>query len=301
MSLQLCGKSFNAFMTEKLKEYIKEKEIYPEFNIITSGDNAASKIYVNNKVKKAEEIGIKANVIHFDYIMSKNEIEDYIYDLPTIVQLPITGNITEKDVNALFDYALLNDVDGFAYDNSAKLAMGETPNYYPCTPKGVIDLLAFYGFTDFTGKNVVVVGRSNIVGKPMARLFLERNANVTILHSKTKPQDLQNYIRNADIVVSAVGKKDIIDYRGKYVDGEFIQGFDPLDKIFIDVGVSRDENGKICGDIEQNTKELSRAYTPSVGGVGPCTVIELMKNVVKAFTYEPIEKFENYFKMGIDN
>ena len=247
--------------------------------IVTSGEDSASKVYVRNKVKRCEEIGIKADVRHYDKLnyVDVDNIDDSIQN-PIIVQEPITGNVTHAYVaEKLF---ALNDVDGFSHSNMALLATGEKPCHCPCTPSGVMRLLEEYNIP-LEGKNALVIGRSNIVGRPMAMMLEQAGCTVTVAHSKTTKDSLIENFVSADIVVSAVGKRNIVS------DAEFLPSKRLKDKVLIDVGMNRDENGKLCGDFSEELKQKAAYYTPTPGGTGPMTVAILMQNV--------IEYYENYY------
>ena len=233
-------------------------------------------------MRRCEEIGIKADVRHFDKLdcVDVDNIEDSIQN-PIIVQEPITGNATHAYVaGKLF---ALDDVDGFSHLNMALLATGEKPYHRPCTPSGVMRLLEEYNIS-LESKNALVIGRSNIVGRPMAMMFEHAGCTVTVAHSKTNKESLIDYFVYSDVIVSAVGKKDVIAY--EELKGNF--GLETLSqKILIDVGMNRDENGKLCGDFSEELKQKAAYYTPTPGGTGPMTVAMLMQNV--------IEFYENYY------
>ena len=247
--------------------------------IVTSGEDSASKVYVRNKVKRCEEIGISADVRHFDKL-NCIDIDNIIYSIqnPIIVQEPITGNVTHAYVaGKLF---ALSDVDGFSHLNMALLATGEKPYHRPCTPSGVMRLLEEYNIP-LEGKNALVIGRSNIVGRPMAMMLEHAGCTVTVAHSKTTKDSLIENFVSADIVVSAVGKRNVVS------DAEFLPSKRLKNKVFIDVGMNRDENGKLCGDFSEELKQKAAYYTPTPGGTGPMTVAMLMQNVIKYY--------ENYY------
>lgn len=262
---------------------LKSRNINPVLTIVTSGEDSASKVYVRNKVKRCEEIGIKADVRHYNKLdcVDVDNIEDSIQN-PIIVQEPITGNATHAYVaGKLF---ALGDVDGFSHLNMALLATGEKPYHRPCTPSGVMRLLEEYNIP-LEGKNALVIGRSNIVGRPMAMMLEQAGCTVTVAHSKTDSYTLLELFGFTDIVVSAVGKKDIVSLYDLYDLEGWEYGL--KDKILIDVGMNRDENGKLCGDFSEGLKQKAAYYTPTPGGTGPMTVAMLMQNV--------IEFYENYY------
>ena len=250
-----------------------ESGIQPTIAIVTTGDDSASKVYVRNKVKRCEEIGIASVIKHYDYLtkadflslVSKNKA-------PIIVQEPITGEIDHDYVAGILNPH--QDVDGFTYLNVGKLAANSKPYNYPCTPMGVMALLHEYG-VEIEGKNALVIGRSNIVGRPMAMMFEHEGATVTIAHSKTDSFDILSKITNANIIVSAVGKRNFVDVKALERWPNIVKN-----KVIVDVGMNRDENGKLCGDFSEDFKSKFRLYTPNVGGTGPMTVAMLMRNTI---------------------
>ena len=260
-------------------DVLKSRNINPVLTIVTSGEDSASKVYVRNKVKRCGEIGIKADVRHFDYL-TKQDFLDLIreVDNPIIVQEPITGEVDHDFVAEYLNP--VQDVDGFADYNAARLATGGKPYNFPCTPNGVMALLHEYG-VEIEGKNTLVIGRSNIVGRPMAMMLEHAGCTVTVAHSKTTKDSLIENFVSADIVVSAVGKRNIVS------DAEFLPSKRLKDKVLIDVGMNRDENGKLCGDFSEELKQKAAYYTPVPGGVGAMTVAMLMKNT--------IEYYERYY------
>lgn len=273
MTVIIDGKSIAEKICTGLKQKISTLNLKPHLVVIQVGDNPASNIYVNLKKKKAEEIGIKSTVLKFEETISEanliNEIEklnnnNQVHAI--LVQLPLPKHICTD--NIIKSITPVKDVDGFTAQNSGDLINGITPNAYPCTPKGIMRLLEEYNI-DISGKHAVVVGRSNIVGKPIAIMLLNKNATVTICHSKTK--DLKEITKQADILISAVGKKLIFKDMVK------------KDAIVIDVGIFKDGNGKTTGDVDfENVKEKASYITPVPGGVGPMTIAMLINNVVRA-------------------
>lgn len=260
-----------------------ELGIHPILTIVTTGEDAASKVYVQNKVKRCGEIGIKADVQHYDYLTKQDFLDlNREVDNPIIVQEPITGEVGHEFVAEYLNP--VQDVDGFADYNVARLATGGKPYNYPCTPNGVMALLHEYG-VEIEGKNVLVIGRSNIVGRPMAMMLEHKGATVTIAHSKTK--NLLNHIFNADIVVSTTGHR-MTNIEQNVADVKKILGVsNPMtDKIIIDVGMNRDENGKLCGDFSEDFKAKFGFYTPTPGSTGPMTVAMLMVNVINFYERE---------------
>lgn len=240
--------------------------------VILAGENPASKVYVRNKIKACEETGIKSMEYYLPDSVSTDELVELVNTLNAdesvdglLVQLPLPVGVDEKAV--LGAVTPEKDVDGFHAVNAGNLLLGN-PCLAACTPSGIMELIKSTG-TTISGKHAVVVGRSNIVGKPIALMLLGENATVTICHSRT--QNLASYTREADILVVAIGKKE-------FITGDMIkQG-----SIVIDVGMNR-EDGKLYGDVEYASASEKAAYiTPVPGGVGPMTITMLLKNTVKA-------------------
>lgn len=283
MGIKMDGKALADKICLDLKarcDVLKSRNINPVLTIVTSGEDSASKVYVRNKVKRCEEIGIKADVRHYDCLTEQDFLDlNREVDNPIIVQEPITGEVDHDFVAEYLN--LVQDVDGFADYNVARLATGGKPYNYPCTPNGVMALLHEYG-VEIEGKNALVIGRSNIVGRPMAMMLEHEGATVTIAHSKTK--NLLGHIFNADIVVSATGHR-MTNIEQNVADVKKILGVsNPMaDKIIIDVGMNRDENDKLCGDFSEDFKAKFGFYTPDIGGTGPMTVIMLMTNTIKFY------------------
>lgn len=241
--------------------------------VVIVGNDSASRVYVNNKKKACETVGFQS----FEYALDENTTQEQLLDLVNVlnrdervngilVQLPLPKHIDEKAViNAISPE---KDVDAFHPVNVGKIMIGEY-SFLPCTPAGVMRLIESTG-VDITGKQCVVVGRSNIVGKPQAMLLLQKNGTVTICHSKTK--NLKEICLSADILVVAIG-------RAKFITGDMIKE----GAVVIDVGMDRDENGKLCGDVDfESAKEKAGYITPVPGGVGPMTIAMLMKNTLTA-------------------
>ena len=257
--------------------------------IISIGSNDASKIYVRNKLLACDRVGLEGENITFypeDYKSEeqlKKFIEDTIYSLNLddnivgiMIQKPYSKNLEKYHFEELI-YPR-KDVDGLCYYNMVSTLLGRKPFHYPATPKGIITLLDYYNIP-IEGKNVVIIGRSDIVGKPLAAMLIARDATVSIAHSKTK--ELWNITCHADIIISAIGKP-------KYINKSFLDYEDILgNKIYkypviIDVGINRDENGKLCGDVDfDDVLPYVSAITPVPGGVGPMTVYSLIKNCCK--------------------
>lgn len=246
---------------EKIKQLTKDKEY--KLHIFQVGDDAASSVYTKNKVRDCEEVGIKAylhkyseRITTYGLINEYQRISDSEKNFGVIFQLPLPEHVNVKYLISHINPK--HDVDGFRLDS----------HYDPCTPKGIIDWLEFNNI-NLVGKNVCIIGRSDIVGKPLARMMTDRDATVTLCHSKTK--DLVEHMQMADIIVVAVGK------------AKFIHDITlPKNPIMIDVGINRDENGKLCGDIDYDNMIGECSYITSVpGGCGICTRLGLMKNVIK--------------------
>lgn len=272
MAIILDGKKLRDKIFESLKAELDKMPEKPTLAVILVGENPASQIYVRNKKKTAEKLGINSLSIEYPADISENELLSKIQELNNdknitaiLVQLPLPEHINK---NKIIDAILpQKDVDGLTPYNLGKLFSGEEPYVYPCTPKGILLLLDEYNI-ELDGKNVVVVGRSNLVGKPVAQMLLKRNATVTMCHSHTK--NLSEITKTADIVVSAVGKNVIGEKMLK------------SNCVVIDVGIFRDENGKISGDVDfENVSKISAYISPVPGGVGPMTIASLMLNTVE--------------------
>lgn len=274
MTVIIDGKAVSEKILAELKQKVSKMDKKPHLVVIQVGNNTASNIYVNLKKKKAEEIGIKSTVMNFDESISETDLMTEIDKLnknkdvhAILVQLPLPKHICTN--NIIKAISPCKDVDGFTAQNSGDLINGITPSAYPCTPKGIIRLLEEYNI-EIAGKHAVIVGRSNIVGKPIAIMLLNKNATVTICHSKTK--NLSEMTRQADILISAVGKKIIYKDMVKQ------------DAVVIDVGIFKDENGKTTGDVDfENVKEIAGYITPVPKGVGPMTIASLMENTLDLF------------------
>jgi tetrahydrofolate dehydrogenase/cyclohydrolase, NAD(P)-binding domain protein len=242
--------------------------------VIMAGDNPASEIYVKNKIKACETAGIYSRTIKFDENVTEKDLIEEIEKLNKddkidgiLVQLPLPAHIDElKIINAISPE---KDVDGFHSVNLGKMIIGDKTGFLPCTPYGIMQLLDEYGI-DPAGKDTVIIGRSNIVGKPAAILFIEKSATVQVCNTKTK--NTKEKIRNADIVIAAVGVPN------------FIKGEDIKEgAVVIDVGINR-VNGKLCGDVDyEEVSEKAGYITPVPGGVGPMTIASLIKNTFKSY------------------
>ena len=276
MATILNGKQVAAEIRAELKtraEALRKDGIVPCLAVLLAGDDPASKIYVRNKKRACEEIGIESRELLFPENVTEEELiaqiralnEDAAVDA-MLVQLPLPKHIDEARV--LAEIAPEKDADGFHVVNAGRLFTGQT-SVLPCTPAGCMELLRRAG-VEFSGKHAVVVGRSNIVGKPMAMLLLNEHCTVTICHSRTR--DLARFTRDADILVAAVGRPGIIT-------GEMIKPGAAV----IDVGINRLENGKLMGDVDFASAEpVAGAITPVPGGVGPMTIAMLMQNAILA-------------------
>lgn len=272
MAIILDGKKLRDKIFENLKQKLNNMSEKPTLAVILVGDDPASQIYVKNKKKTAENLGINSIVINYPSNISEKILLDKIQELNNdnkitaiLVQLPLPKHIDKFKI--IDTIAPEKDVDGLTPYNSGKLFSGEEPYVYPCTPKGILLLLDEYNI-ELAGKHVVVIGRSNLVGKPVAQMLLNRNATVTMCHSHTK--NLSDITKTADIVVSAVGKNIIGEKMLK------------SDCVVVDVGIFKDVNGKICGDVDFTSASKIAAYiSPVPGGVGPMTIASLMLNTVE--------------------
>ena len=260
MATIIDGKALAKKIRQELKEECNElrsKEIIPKLAVIMVGDNPASKVYVRNKSKACEEIGIE----YEEYLLNEDKTINGI-----LLQSPIPNHLNINQAFKTITYR--KDVDGFTPSSVGKLSIGED-TFISCTPYGVIKMFEEYKI-DLTGKDVVIVGRSNIVGKPLVQCCLNKNATVTVCHSKTK--DLKEHTKRADVLIAAIGKP-------KFITSDMVK----KDAVVIDVGINRDENGKLVGDVDfENVEKLASYITPVPGGVGPMTIAMLMNNVIKA-------------------
>lgn len=252
---------------------LKKEGVVPGLAVILVGNDDASRTYVANKQKACKELGIYSELITFDSNVTQDTLLSKIYELNEskeihgiLVQLPLPKHLDEDEIiNAI---SPRKDVDGFHPINVGKMVIGQDA-LMPCTPSGVIVMLEDNGIS-LSGKHVVIVGRSNIVGKPLGQMLLTRDATVTYCHSKTR--DLPSYTNQADILIAAVGRANFITV--DYVK----QG-----AVVIDVGINRNEEGKLCGDVAYDqVKDKASYITPVPGGVGPMTITMLMYNTVKA-------------------
>lgn len=270
----LDGKSLADKITENIKNELASIEKKPKLAVVLVGNNPASEIYVRNKQKKAVEIGFESLVVPLPEDISEDNLLEHIFILNEdtningiLVQLPLPKYINQQRILEAIDP--MKDADGFTSHNFGRLALGYKPYSIPCTPKGIIRLLDEYKI-ELNGKNALVIGRSNIVGKPISLLLQNKNATVTMAHSKTK--NLKELALNADIIVSAVGKP-------KFLTKDFIKD----GAVIVDVGINRTESG-LCGDVDfENVKEKTSFITPVPKGVGPMTIAMLMENTFELY------------------
>ena len=272
----LDGKGLAQKIRNNLKlevEELRKRGIVPKLAVIMVGDDSSSKIYVRNKSKACNEIGVEFEEYILDSNIELEELLSLINELNNnknvhgiLLQSPIPKHL---DINKAFGaISPSKDVDGFNPFNVGKLVLGQNC-FVSCTPYGIVKILEEYNI-ETEGKNAVILGRSNIVGKPMIQCLLEKNATVTVCHSRTK--NIEKITKNADILVAAIGKP-------KFVKDSMVKEGATV----IDVGINRLENGKICGDVDfENVSQKVKYITPVPGGVGPMTIAMLMNNVVKA-------------------
>lgn len=276
MAIIIDGKELAKKTRQNLKiecDELKSKGITPKLAVIMVGDNPASKVYVRNKSKACQEVGVEYEEYLLDSNITQKELIDLIKKLNNdkningiLLQSPIPKHLDINEAFRTIDYH--KDVDGFHPMNVGKLTLGQD-TFVSCTPYGVMRMFEEYNI-DLCGKNVVILGRSNIVGKPLTQCCLNKNATITVCHSKT--QNTKKLTKEADIVISAIGKP-------KFITEDMIKE----GAIVIDVGINRDENGKIVGDVDfENVKQKASYITPVPGGVGPMTVAMLINNVIKA-------------------
>lgn len=264
----LDGKTYAAYIRDRLKKKIVEKNLHPCLAVVTVGNDPASAVYVRNKFKACEEIGVASRHLTFDGNDEK-EILDALNQLALdksvhgiILQLPVPKHLDVRRLQVAIPPS--KDVDGFGKDSY----------FTPCTPEGIMWLLEHYNI-DVAGKHCVILGRSDIVGKPLAKQLLDYNATISICHSGTPWTTRVALLMEADLIFSCVGQKDLVNaYDVK------------RGAVLVDVGINRDENGKMCGDINPEAYERAAAYTPVPGGIGPMTVAMLMNHVVLAAEME---------------
>lgn len=276
MAKIIDGKQISLDIKNELKEKVakyKEQGIEITLAVVKVGNDPASAVYVRNKEKACEYVGIKSKTLALPEETTEEELLNVVKELNEdknvngiLVQLPLPKHIDESKVLLTIDST--KDVDGFHPVNVGKMVIGED-TFLPCTPAGIIEMIKRTDI-DIEGKECVVIGRSNIVGKPMAMLMLKENATVTIAHSRTK--DLKEVTKRADIIVAAIGK-------AKFVTADYVKE----GTVVIDVGMDRDENGKLCGDVDfESVSKVASAITPVPGGVGPMTVTMLLVNCLRS-------------------
>ena len=273
MSIRIDGKQISAQIKDELKERVEKENLEVTLAVIQVGNDPASTVYVGNKKKACEYIGIRSLAYELPEETPEEELLQLIKKLNDrddvngiLVQLPLPAHMDEDKV--IQTISPKKDVDGFHPQSVGALSIGQ-PGFVSCTPAGVIQLLKRTG-VEINGKECVIVGRSNIVGKPMALLMLRENATVTVCHSHTK--DLKEVTKRADILIVAIGKP-------KFITKEYVKD----GAVVIDVGIHRGADGKLCGDVDyDDVAPITHAITPVPGGVGPMTIAMLMSNCVEA-------------------
>ncbi|HEA2847320.1 bifunctional methylenetetrahydrofolate dehydrogenase/methenyltetrahydrofolate cyclohydrolase FolD [Staphylococcus aureus] len=254
-------------------EALKEKGFTPKLSVILVGNDGASQSYVRSKKKAAEKIGMISEIVHLEETATEEEVLNELNRLNNddsvsgiLVQVPLPKQVSEQKILEAINPE--KDVDGFHPINIGKLYIDEQ-TFVPCTPLGIMEILK-HADIDLEAKNAVVIGRSHIVGQPVSKLLLQKNASVTILHSRSK--DMASYLKDADVIVSAVGKPSLVT-KDVVKEGAVI----------IDVGNTPDENGKLKGDVDYDAvKEIAGAITPVPGGVGPLTITMVLNNTLLA-------------------
>lgn len=284
MAIIIDGKALAKKIRKDLKiecEELKEKGMIPKLAVIMVGNNPASKVYVRNKSKACHEVGIE----YKEYLLGEETTQEELLNLikqlnedkeinGILLQSPVPTNLDINEAFKTITYA--KDVDGFTPSSVGKLCIGED-TFISCTPYGVMKMFEEYNI-DLTGKDVVILGRSNIVGKPLMQCCLQKNATVTICHSKTKK--LEEHTKRADIIIAAIGQ-------AKFLTADMVKE----GAVIIDVGINRGEDGKLTGDVDFEKVEKKASYiTPVPGGVGPMTITMLMNNVIKAAKEQEKEK-----------
>lgn len=273
MGKKIDGKAISQMVKDELKERVKSENVDAALAVIQVGNDPASTVYVGNKKKACEYIGIRSLAFELPAETTEEELLDLVRDLNgredvdgILVQLPLPSHMDEdKIIRTISPY---KDVDGFHPQSVGALSIGQ-PGFVSCTPAGVIELLKRSG-VEIEGKECVIIGRSNIVGKPMALLMLRENATVTVCHSRT--ENLKEVAKRADILIVAIGKP-------KFITRDYVKE----GAVVIDVGIHRDEKGKLCGDVDfADVEPVTSAITPVPGGVGPMTIAMLMNNCVEA-------------------
>ena len=284
MATIIDGKNLAKKIRQELKEEcdeLKNNGINPKLAVIMVGDDPASKVYVRNKSRACEEVGIE----YEEFILKDETTQEKLIELikklnndkiinGILLQSPIPKHLNINEAFKAITY--MKDVDGFTPSSVGKLCIGED-TFISCTPYGVMKMFEEYNI-DLTGKDVVILGRSNIVGKPLIQCCLQKNATVTVCHSKTK--NLAEHTKRADVVISAIGQS-------KFVKEDMVKD----GAVIIDVGINRGEDGKLTGDVDFENVEKKASYiTPVPGGVGPMTIAMLMNNVIKATKEQNKEK-----------
>ena len=284
MAIIIDGKSLAKKIRQELKEEcdeLKNNGINPKLAVIMVGDDPASKVYIRNKSKACEDVGIE----YEEFILKDETTQEKLIELikklnndkiinGILLQSPIPKHLNINEAFKAITY--MKDVDGFTPSSVGKLCIGED-TFISCTPYGVMKMFQEYNI-DLTGKDVVILGRSNIVGKPLIQCCLQKNATVTVCHSKTK--NLAEHTKRADVVISAIGQS-------KFVKEDMVKD----GAVIIDVGINRGEDGKLTGDVDFENVEKKASYiTPVPGGVGPMTIAMLMNNVIKATKEQNKEK-----------
>ena len=275
-SKKIDGKAIGQEIRNELKEEVASlvaQGVQPGLAVILVGENPASETYVRNKEKSSKEAGMKSVLTKLPDTVSEEELLAEVEKLNQddtidgiLVQLPLPKNIDENKVIRAISPE--KDVDGFHPMNVGKMLIGQE-TFLPCTPYGIMQLLERSN-VDIAGKHAVIIGRSNIVGKPMGQLLLQKDATVTYCHSRT--EDLKKFTLQADILIVAIGM-------AKFITGDYIKE----GAVVIDVGMNRDENGKLCGDVDyESAEKQASAITPVPGGVGPMTITMLLKNTVES-------------------
>lgn len=269
MTVILDGKKLSTKILEDLATLVEASSKKPTLAVILVGENPASELYVGMKEKSANRVGINSILVKYPEDIDEKYILDKIEELnqdekvdAILVQLPLPKHLNANTI--IQSISPKKDVDGITPENIGRISAGLKPYAYPCTPKGILLLLDEYNI-NIDGKHVVIVGRSNIVGKPLAQMALNKNATVTVCHSRTK--NLSEITKTADILVSAVGKC-------KLINNEMIKN----NSVIVDVGVSK-VNGKTCGDVDfESVMDLVSFISPAIGGVGPMTIASLLLN-----------------------
>lgn len=275
----LDGKKCSQEILDKIKEKVdalkNSNKRVPGLAVIIVGNNPASKIYVNSKVKACEKVGFYSKAIFLDENISQAELLENIQALNNdenidgiLVQLPLPKHLNEDEICNAIDTS--KDVDGFKAENLGKVMLGKEDGMVPCTPQGIMYLLDSIKDINLYGMNGVVIGRSNIVGKPISSLLINRGVTTTVCNSRTK--NIEDVLRNADIIVAALGKP-------KFLKENMVKE----GAIIVDVGINR-VDGKLCGDVDfENVSKLASFITPVPGGVGPMTIAMLLNNTLRAY------------------